>query len=590
MKQQENQVLNQLPTNSAADSNYDIYPLYPADGIIYKGYPAIADAILTYPLHILEGYIGVNWEEVVANIKHHIVDKGKTVSFTPVTTYLKSANTIEEIVSPYLGGNDPVFGRKTSLRLPDFFEMGDLGELSTESDTDIHIIYGCGAALCNWDAPITYIDLPKYELQLRMRNDEVYNLGALHLTDQKATYKRFYFVDWVILNEHKRTLLPKVTRIADQQWQGTITWMDGDSLRKTLSNMSRTYFRVRPWFEPGVWGGDWMLNRFEKLNKDVPNYAWSFEMIVPENGLLLSDGNNWLEVSFDMLMYLQHERILGKASNRFGYEFPIRFDFLDTFNGGNLSIQCHPTPEYIYHEFGENFTQDETYYIIDSAPDAVVYLGFQQGIEPTEFKEALIKSYEYNIELDVDNYIQHFPSRRHDLFLIPHGTVHSSGKNNLVLEISATPYIFTFKMYDWQRLDLDGHARPLNIDRAMDNLDFTRQGQVVRDTLIAKSRQVDEGKDWLLMHLPTHPKHFYDIYRYEFDTSFTAFTNGQCHILMLVEGTSIELKLANDMCVTFHYAETFAIPAAAEQYTLVNRGNNRAKVVVAFVKDEACLD
>ena len=101
----------------------------------------------------------------------------------------------------------------------------------------------------------------------------------------------------------------------------------------------------------------------------------------PEQGVIFSDGDHCFEISFDFLMYLESDRILGRYSSFFGHEFPIRFDFLDTIDGGNLSVQCHPRPEYMFEKFGHHFTQDETYYILDCEPDATVYLGFQDNID-----------------------------------------------------------------------------------------------------------------------------------------------------------------------------------------------------------------
>lgn len=576
----------QTPPQPCAGT-YNLYPGFPvASGALLVGFSALAQQIAGQAVVVIDGYGGVDWLALRAGLDAALRQQGIRAAWLDVQTALLPEAQLDAMLAPFLGGDDPLFGTRFSGTLADFFDSSRLSALRPEPGVHMSILYGPGAALAGWGGLLVYVDVPKYEIQLRSRAGKTTNLGAAQPADPKKMYKRFYFVDWVALNRHKAALLPQIDLFVDAQVRDAPVTIGGGDLRGALSRMSRSYFRVRPWFEPGPWGGQWMKERIPDLPQEKPNYAWSFELIVPENGLLLAADGLLLECSFDLLMFQEAGAVLGQGAQRFGVEFPIRFDFLDTFDGGNLSLQCHPRPEYIKTHFGEAFTQDECYYILDCKPGAQVYLGFQEDIDPPAFRAALERSYAEAVPVDVERFVHTEPASKHDLFLIPAGTIHCSGANNMVLEISSTPYIFTFKMYDWLRLDLDGRPRPLNIARAFENLYFDRKGQRVQQELISQPRIVSRGADWELWHLPTHPNQFYDVYRVQFHGRVTIPTRGSCQVMSLVEGTTVMLETADGQNPCFNYAETFVVPAAAGSVTLVNTGAAPAMVVMAFLKPE----
>ena len=92
-----------------------------------------------------------------------------------------------------------------------------------------------------------------------------------------------------------------------------------------------------------------MKHHLPGLNRDAPNYAWSFELIAPENGVLFADATGVVvEVPFPLITRSHPNEVIGPDHLVFDDEFPVRFDFLDTVAGDGLSVQCHPLPRYIW--------------------------------------------------------------------------------------------------------------------------------------------------------------------------------------------------------------------------------------------------
>ena len=201
----------------------------------------------------------------------------------------------------------------------------------------------------------------------------------------------------------------------------------------------------------------------------------------------------------------------------FGAEFPIRFDFLDTMGGGNLSFQVHPDPAYIRDTFRMPYTQDESYYLVDAAPDATVYLGLRDDVDPDEMIAALAEANDGGAPFDAERFANRWPAKKHDHFLIPAGTLHCSGANSMVLEISATPYLFTFKLWDWGRMGLDGRPRPIHLDHGKKVISWERTTEWVREHLVNRIEPVAAGDGWTEERTGLHELEFIETRRHRFE-------------------------------------------------------------------------
>ena len=365
--------------------------------------------------------------------------------------------------------------------------------------------------------------------------------------------------------------------------------VEGEAVLKALEETVRRPFSVAPFFDPGPWGGQWM-KEVCNLDESVPNYAWCFNCVPEENSLLLKFGDHTIEIPSINLVFLHPQELLGElVYARFGDEFPIRFDFLDTMQGGNLSLQVHPLAEYIEEEFGIPYTQDESYYMMDTEDDAIVYLGLRENVDPKEMITALEEAQSGGDPFEAEKHVQVWPVKKHDHVLIPAGTVHCSGKNSMVLEISATPYIFTFKLWDWGRLGMDGKPRPINIEHGKKVIQWERTTHWTGKNLVNCIEKLDEGEGWVEEHTGLHQLEFIETRRHWFSERIEHNTHGTVNVICLVEGKEIIVESPGKKFEPFivHYAEVFIVPAMVGKYFIRPYGDaegKRCATIKAFVR------
>jgi mannose-6-phosphate isomerase class I len=505
--------------------------------------------------------------------------------------YLPGA-AIESLCARDLG-DDPVFAFMGKYELSEFLDGQKLAEQRNRLSkaSGLVLVIGTGATLLaeQWDL-LVYCDMARWEIQQRQRAGEIPNLGLQNGSERpQAKYKRAYFVDWRVADRLKKDLLPRIDFLLDTNQRDLPTMITGAQHLEGLKKAAHSPFRVVPFFDPGPWGGQWMKEVCD-LPRTAENYAWCFDCVPEENSLLLGFGDVKVEIPSINLVFQHPHELLGEAVHaRFGTEFPIRFDFLDTMDGGNLSFQVHPLTEYIQQQFGIHYTQDESYYLLDAGDDGCVFLGLKENIDRNQMMADLLQAQEGTMQFDADKYVNRFPAKKHDHFLIPAGTPHCSGKNSMVLEISATPYIFTFKMWDWGRLGLDGTPRPIHLQHGFRNIQWDRTTPWVENNLINVVDSVAQGPGWQEERTGLHEREFIETRRHWFTGPVQHSTNGGVNVLNLCEGREAVVESPTGRFAPFvvHYAETFIVPASAGDYMIRPHGpseGQRCTTIKAYVR------
>ncbi|MEO6911818.1 MAG: mannose-6-phosphate isomerase, partial [Edaphobacter sp.] len=374
------------PLSERRRSNYDKIPFIPIGSAedCAVGWAEVTRTLATHHkigVLCIECYPGVFLDEVEEALREQL----KPDILIRADTSYKSPNEIEVMLRPVLG-EDRVFARMNGLQIVDYFDpvLLDRQQRAVREAQGLVVVFGTGAALIAPHADtLVYADLARWEIQLRWRKKSLPNLGLENHTDGIAPkYKCGYFVEWRAADRLKKLLLSRSDFLLDTNAPDSPKLIRGDDFRRALHVAAHRPFRVVPYFDPGPWGGHWMEEVCD-LPRDVPNHAWCFDCVPEENSLLLGFGDHRVEIPAIDVVFAEPRALLGDSVHgRFGTEFPIRFDLLDTMGGGNLSLQVHPLTEYIQDKFGMAYTQDESYYMLDAGEDACVYLGIKEDANP----------------------------------------------------------------------------------------------------------------------------------------------------------------------------------------------------------------
>ncbi|MGW0759242.1 class I mannose-6-phosphate isomerase [Streptomyces sp. NPDC002814] len=568
----------------SASRAYDPHPSYDSvDGQVIAGWPAAVATLPSGPLALaVDGPAALDWGALADGLATALRSAGREVELLDVRSHYAPSAT-ERITARPVPADDPFFTPLSQAQVADLFDSVQQAERPLNDG--VLVVFGPGAALFGADV-LWYADLPKRYAEAAVAHGQLpvgVNLGR---AGEPGDLVRLFYTDWPVLDRHRDAYAGRIDRWIDMQDTASPTSLDGTALRGTLAHLARGPVRTRPYFNSTPWGGQWAASELG-FTPQAGNTALGYELIAPEAGVLIGEeGGAQVEVPFQLLCVLHPMDMLGQeVHRRFGTSFPIRFDYLDTMRGGNLSLHCHPQEQYMREAFGWPYTQHETYYVTDSEAGAQVLLGLTEHADVDAMRRQVEAAITDGTPLPVEDHIQTHPATVGQLFMIPAGTPHASGAGNLVLEVSATPYLYSLRFYDWLRKDATGASRPLPYEHGFANLDTARRGEDVTKDLIQRPRTLRAGEGWREEVIGALPEMFYAVHRLVVAPAAGVVddTAGRFHILNLASGRGAVIETSDGRTHFLAFAETITVPAAVGSYRVRAVGDDEVHLVKALV-------
>jgi mannose-6-phosphate isomerase class I len=484
----------------------------------------------------------------------------------------------------YEGLSDPAKLAALEKKLKAFIQNGE----------GILLVYGNGILmerLCALFDIKIFLDITPKRAVLNLKAGKCGNLGTSKRDAPNLTLRRAYYVDFEAAGTLRGRLLRE--RLADYYIAAdsldAMKLTTVETLHGIFSLMLGYPLRCRPVYLEGVWGG-FYIKRLRHLPEGMKNCAWVFDLIPLEVSIVADMGGLEMEFPFFTFVQLTAERLLGEESvKKFGPYFPIRFNYDDTFHSsGNMSIQVHPGEEYVKKNNNDFGRQDESYYIVATAQDARTYLGFQEKADVEEFIAKAKEAEKTGQGFDHDDYVYSKPSKPGDQFLIPAGTIHASGRNQLILEIgSLTIGSYTYKMYDYLRKDLEGRLRPIHTYHGDKVLKRDRREKWVTENLVQDRKLLRRGDGFAEYIVGEHNLLYFSLRNIVFAERCEDETSGRFHVLVLVDGEKVLIRSRTNpsRCFRQHYLEMVIVPAGFGPYEVINEGVGIVTLHKTLLKD-----
>lgn len=535
----------------------------------------------------MDGYVSAQFEDLVKPVAEKLAAAGHACRLVDMKELYKSEEEINALTAENLPLNyddDPVllFGRLYKGTIDDLIDQSKAAQVLEAAFNGVTLLYGLGSAssmLRKYANAIAYVDVTPKAAAIRAREQKFVNIGDKEGRPFNLLMRRNYFVDFEVTVKLRRELFN--AHLVDLYILGSdetkYVMMSGEDFDVVLDQLVQYPFRTKPVYLEGIWGGEY-IRKIRNIPEDISgNVAWIFDMIPMEVSIVVDAGGTWLDIPFATFVHSRGVPMMGQhCVDEFDGYFPIRFNYDDTWHSdGNMSVQCHPDEDFVIENYDEFGRQDEAYYVIATGHGAKTYCGFKG--DGKEFLELAKKSEVDHQDVDYQKYINSIDSVPGRQIMLPAGTVHASGRNQLILELgSLTIGSYTYKVYDYNRKDKDGNTRPIHTKNAEKVLHFERDPKWVNENVAIEPILLEQTNEYTEYVVGRTDLMYYETRRLEMNTHavYEGKNNGQFTVVTVVDGESVHIYSKKNPEYSFdaHYLDIVTIPATIEDYVIEAKG------------------
>lgn len=552
----------------------------------------------------LDGYTTANWTVFVNLIARECSLLGlgfEAIDANAAT--LKSGKEIDAIIDPLLIWDTKIDPTLLYGKVYKGGYQGLMDEVRTEAFKKavpasrqagkISVVYGYGSLIPElrelYDVKV-FFDLTPMKSMLRIRRGEYSNLGKERPGIINRTIRRCYYCDFecAVRNRHElwENNVPD-WYVLDNDPQN-LQLMPFGTFSEICAQLVKYPFRAKPCYLEGVWGGSYM-KKLRNLPDEMRNAAWVFDFIPMEVSVVVEAGDEKLDINYCSFVHKEGVNLMGEdCVKKFEGYFPIRFNWDDSYHStGNMSIQCHSGGEYNVKNYNEFGRQDESYYVVVTGHNAKTFIGFRDDADIPQFFRDIEAADTEHKPCDYMKYVSYEESKPGLQVMLPAGTIHSSGRNQVILEIgSLTIGSYTYKMYDYLRLDFDGKQRPIHTRLGEENVRQDRRYSVIHDPespeyIVQKPRLAASGEGWEEYILGENPQVYFSLRRLEFEKKCEQDTGGKLfHVLTLVDGDAVRVRSVRhpERYFDLQFMDIVCVPADMGRYVIENLGREPVMV------------